>query len=96
MRMRIKITKMMLILADPDPDPQHCPWEHEQTKYLVSPTSGAEPAIVPGREAGIWLQVENTQHALDPDPTVYPNADTVPDPDPSFQIKAQPLEKVLK
>jgi hypothetical protein len=66
-------------------------------KYLVSlPTSGAEPDIVMIGEASIWLQVENTKHALDPDPTVYPNADTVPDPDPSFQIKGQTLEKVLK
>jgi hypothetical protein len=30
----------------------------------------------------------------DPDPTFYPDADL--DPDPSFQIKAQTLEKVLK
>ncbi len=51
--------------ADADPDPQHSPREHEQTKYLVSlPTSGAESNIVPAGEASIWLQLENTQHAL--------------------------------
>jgi len=32
----------------------------------------------------------------DPDSTDHPEADPVPDPDPSFQIKAQTLEKVLK
>ncbi len=31
---------------------------------VVSPTSGAEPYIVPAGEASVWLQVENTQHAL--------------------------------
>ncbi len=32
-------------------------------RYLVSlPTSGAEPNIVPGGEASLWLQVENTQN----------------------------------
>ena len=34
----------------------------------------------------------------DPDPNFHPDADLYPDPDPdaSFQIKAQPLEKVPK
>ncbi len=34
------------------------------------------------------------QPDADPDPTFHPDADS--DPDPSFQIKAQTLEKVLK
>ncbi len=32
----------------------------------------------------------------DPDSTFHPDADLEPEPDPSFQIKAQTLEKVLK
>jgi hypothetical protein len=32
----------------------------------------------------------------DPDPTFHPDADPYPYPDPSFKIKAQTLEKVLK
>jgi hypothetical protein len=32
----------------------------------------------------------------DPDPTFHPDADPDLDPDPSFQIKAQTLENVLK
>jgi hypothetical protein len=32
----------------------------------------------------------------DADPTFYADADPGPDPDPSFQIKAQTLGKVLK
>ena len=31
-----------------------------------------------------------------PDPTFHPDADPDPDPEPSLQIKAQTLEKVLK
>ncbi len=34
--------------------------------------------------------------AVDPDRTFHPDADPDPDPDPSLQIKAQTLEKVLK
>jgi hypothetical protein len=38
---------------------------------------------------------DSTYHRdADPDSTYYPDAH--PDPDPSFQIKAQPVEKVLK
>jgi hypothetical protein len=32
----------------------------------------------------------------DPDPTFHPDADPGSDPDPSFQIKAQTLDKVLQ
>jgi hypothetical protein len=32
----------------------------------------------------------------DPDSTYNPDADPILDPDPSFQIKAQTLKKVLK
>jgi hypothetical protein len=32
----------------------------------------------------------------DPDPTFHCDADLDPDPDPSFQIKGQNIEKVLK
>jgi len=31
----------------------------------------------------------------DPDPNIHRDADSVPDTDPTFQIKAQTLEKVL-
>jgi hypothetical protein len=32
----------------------------------------------------------------DPDPAFHPSADPYPDPDPSFQLKVQTLEKMLK
>jgi hypothetical protein len=32
----------------------------------------------------------------DPDSTFHPDSDPAPDPDPSFKIKAQTFEKVLK
>ncbi len=40
---------------------------------------------------------DSTYHPdADPDLTFHPDADPDPNPDPSFQIKAQTIEKVLK
>jgi hypothetical protein len=40
---------------------------------------------------------DSTYHPdADPDANFHPVGDPDPDPDPSFQIKAQTLEKVIK
>ncbi len=63
----------------------------------VDPDSTYHPDADPDSDFYlIRMRVQNFFiHAdADPDPTFHPDAD--PDPYPSFQIKAQTLEKVLK
>ncbi len=60
------------------------------------------------RQRGVWFKsyrggiiasvsaVDPHHVDADPDSTYHPDADPDADPDPSFRIKAQTLEKVLK